>query len=142
VKNDKFGFIATASSYAGGSFHPVHAFNGSYRPGAEGDWKTDGETLNLWIEILCPDLVRLWRIALRGSDSNTERIYKWRLEGSTNGYSFTTLCKAPNPTFIRSELRYFPIETSDSFNIFRLFCLEAEPRDPGLSFMQLYVFSE
>ena len=38
VKNDKFGFIVrpTASSYAGGSFHPVHAFNGLYRPGGTG----------------------------------------------------------------------------------------------------------
>jgi len=55
----------------------VHAFNGLYRSGAEAEWKTDGgETLNFWIQIQCPDLVRLWRIALRGNDSNTERIYK------------------------------------------------------------------
>ena len=81
-------------------------------------------------------------IALRGNDSNTERIYKWRLGGSTNGDTFTTLYEAPNPTFIGSEVRYFPIEASDSFSIYRLFCLEAEPSDPGLSFMQLYVFSE
>ena len=62
-----------------------------------------------------------------------------RLEGSTNGDTFATLYEAPNPTFIGSEVRYFPI---DSFNIFRLFCLEAEPSDPGLSFVQLYVYSE
>jgi len=142
VKNDKFGFIVTASSYYSDSFHPVHAFNGLYRSGAEGEWKTSGETLNFWIQIQCPDLDRLWRIALRGKDSNTQRIYKLRLEGSTNGDTFTTLYEAPNPTFIGSEVRYFPTETSDSFNIFRLFCLEAEPSDPGLSFMQLYVFSE
>jgi len=77
-----------------------------------------------------------------GNDSNTERIYKWRLEDSTNGDTYTTLYEAPNPAFIGSEVRYFPIETSDSFNIIRLFCLEAEPSDPGLSFMQLYVYSE
>jgi len=66
-KNDKFGFIITASSYYSDSFHPVHAFNGLYRSGVEGDWNTKGKTLNLWIHIQCPDLVRLWRIALRGS---------------------------------------------------------------------------
>ena len=120
----------------------AHVLNGLYRPGAEGELKTNGETLNFWIQIQCPDLVKLWRIALRGRDSSTNRIYKWRLEGSTNEDTFTTLYEAPNPTFIGSEVRYFPIETSDSFNSYRLFCLEAEPRNPGLSFMQLYVYSE
>jgi len=122
VKNDKFGFIVTASSYFSDSFHPIHAFNGLCRSGAESGWKTSGENLNFWIQIQCSDLVRLWRIAIRGTDSNTQRIYEWRLEGSTNGDNFTTLYEAPNPTFIGSEVRYFPIETSDSFNIFRLFC--------------------
>jgi len=46
TKNDKFGFIVTASSYYSDSFHPVHAFSGLYRCGAEGEWKTKGETLN------------------------------------------------------------------------------------------------
>jgi len=72
VKNDKFGFVVTASCYAGGSFHPVHAFNGLYRPGAEGEWKTNDAALNFWIQTRCPDLNRLWRVALRGSDSNTD----------------------------------------------------------------------
>ena len=57
----------------------------------------------------------------RGNDSNTERIYKWRLEGSTNGDTFTTLYEAPNPTFIGSDMRYFPIETSDRYNILGCF---------------------
>jgi len=69
VINDKVGFIVTASSYYSDSFHPVDAFNGLYRSGAEGEWKTGGETLNFWIQIQCPDLVRLWRIALRGKDT-------------------------------------------------------------------------
>ena len=48
----------------------------------------------------------------------------------------------PNPIYIGNEVQYFPIETSNRFNIFRLFCLEAEPENPGLSYMQLYVYSE
>ena len=46
VKNDKFGFIVTASSYFNDTFHAVHAFNGLYRSGVECGWKTSGETLN------------------------------------------------------------------------------------------------
>ena len=89
---------------------------------------------------------RLESIALRGRESNTERvterIYKWKLEGSTDGNTYTVLYEAPNPTFISSEVRYFPIETTDKFNIFRLFCIEAEPGKPGLSYMQLYVYTD
>ena len=70
-KNDKFGFIVTASSYINDSFHPVHAFDGLCRSGAEGEWKTSGEIQNFWIQIQCPGLVRLCRIALRSKDSNT-----------------------------------------------------------------------
>jgi len=51
VKNDKFGFIVTASSCFNDSFHPVTGFNGLYRSGAEGEWKKNGETLNFWIQI-------------------------------------------------------------------------------------------
>ena len=69
-------------------------------------------------------------------------IYSWRLEGSTDGETFTTLFQPPNPTYIGNEVQYFPIETSNRCNIFRLFCLEAEPDNPGLSYMQLYVYSE
>ena len=142
--NDKFGFIVTASSNHSTHFLPINAFNGLYkdRTGAGGEWITRNETRDFWIQIQCPDLVRLWRIALRGRNINTDRIYRWRLEASTDGQTFTTLFDAPNPTYIGDEVRYFPIETSDRYNIFRLFCLEAEPTNPGLSFVQLYVYSE
>ena len=47
VKNDKFGFVATASSYLNNNFHPVYAFNGLYKPrGGGGKWMTKGETKN------------------------------------------------------------------------------------------------
>jgi len=39
---------------------------------------------------------------------------EWRLEGSTNGDTFTTLYEAPNRTFIGSEVRYYPIEASEN----------------------------
>ena len=40
-----------------------------------------------------------------------------------------------------NELQQFSIN-SNKFNFYRLYCLEAEPTNPGLSFMQLYVYSE
>jgi len=101
-----------------------------------------------WIQIKCPDLVRLWRIALRGRESNTERvterIHKWKLEGSTDGNTYTVLYESSSRTFIGDEMQHFPTETNDNFNIFRLFCLEAEEGRPGagLSYMQLFVYTD
>ena len=142
--NDKFGFVATASSSSTNLFLPSNAFNGVYSrgSGASSEWATRGESENFWIQIKCPDLVRVWKIALRGRDSNTQRIYNWRLEGSTDGQNYTALLEPPNPSYIGNELEYYLIETEDKYNIYRLFCLEAEPSHPGLSYFQLYVYSE
>ena len=67
-QNDKFGFIVTASSHSGDFYLPTNAFNGKYSRGggASGEWITNGETRDFWIQIKCPDLVRLWKIGLRG----------------------------------------------------------------------------
>jgi len=126
--NDKFGFVITASSHRD-LFLPTNAFNGVYAKGGghAGEWITRGETRDFWIQIRCPDLVRLCKIALRGKDTNTQRINRWRLEGSTDGENFTTQLEPPNPSYIGNELEYYLIETEDRYNIFRLFCLEAEP---------------
>jgi len=142
--NDKFGFVVTASSHSNNFYLPSNAFNGVYSigRGARGEWVTNGETRDFWIQIKCPDLVRVWKIGLRGRDSNTERIYHWRLEGSTDEQTFTSLFEPSNPSYIGNELEFYLIDTNDRYNIFRLFCLEAEPTNPGLSYMQLYVYSE
>jgi len=104
VLNDKFGFVVTASSFFNNLFHPINVFNGLYASGDRGEWATKNEARDFWIQIKCPDLVRLWSIALRGRESNTERvverIYKWKLEGLTDGNTYTVLYEAPNPTFI------------------------------------------
>ena len=118
VLNDKFGFVVTASSFHNNLFHPINAFNGLYAPqGGRGEWASKNEHQDFWIQIKCPHLVRLWSVALRGRESNTERIteriYKWKLEGSTDGNTYTVLYETPNPTFIGDDVRYFPIETND-----------------------------
>ena len=142
--SSEFGFVVTASSHLSNFFRPLYAFNGVYARGGgvKGEWASNGETRNFWIQIKCPDLVWLWKIALRGRDTNSQRIYSWRLEGSTDGGSYTTLLEPSNPSYIGNELEYYLIDTTNRFNIFRLYCLEAEPTNPGLSYMQLYVHSE
>ena len=52
VKNNKFGFIVTASSYLNNNFYPVYAFNVLYKPRNNGGrWSTNGVTSYFWIQI-------------------------------------------------------------------------------------------
>ena len=52
------------------------------------------------------------------------------------------LFRAPNPTYLGGDLQYFLIETSNKYNYYRLACLEAEEGNPGLSYFQLYTYSD
>ena len=136
--------MVTASSQAGRGFVPMNAFNGFYArgSGSGAEWATDGETNNFYLQVECPELVRVWRVALRGRDSNTQRIYNWNIQGSTDGENFLVIFTPPNPTYLGNTVQYFLIETSDKYNYYRLFCLDAEESKPGLSYMQLYIYSD
>jgi len=81
----KTGFVVTDSSQPGRGFVPMNVFNGFYArwKGSGGEGATDGETSNFYLQVQCPKLARLWRVALRGRDSNTQRIFNWNIQGST-----------------------------------------------------------
>jgi len=141
--NIKLGFIATASSQLHNNYKATNAFNCYYtgRRGTGGEWVSNNETINFWIQVMCPDLVTIWKIALRGRETNTQRIYKWQLEASTNDVTFVTLFLAPNPTYLGNEVQQFEVYTVHKYNCYRLLCLEAEPSNHGLSYMQLFIYS-
>jgi len=70
-------------------------------------------------------------------ETNTQRIYRWKLQASTNNENFVTF-EAPNPTYLPNEVQQFKVETIHKYNCYWLFCLEAEPSKPGLSYMRTY----
>ena len=80
----------TATSQAGRGFVLINAFNGFYAGGngSGGEWATAGETSNFNLQIQCPKLVRVWRAALRGSDTNIEIMYNWNIQSPTDGANF------------------------------------------------------
>jgi len=132
--NIKVGFIATASSQLNNNYKASNAFNCFYTGrGTGGEWVSNNETRNFWIQVKCPDLVR---------ETNTQRIYRWRLKASTDGENFLTLFSAPNPTYLGDKVQQFEVDTVDKYNCYRLLCLEAKPSNPGLSYMQLFIYSD
>ena len=61
-------------------------------------------------------------------------VHRWR--------KFLTLFSAPNPTYLGNEVQQFEVDTVHKYNCYRLLCLEAEPSNPGLSYMQLFIYSD
>ena len=99
--------------------------------GPGGEWASDGETRELWIQIKCADMVRVWKVALRGRETNTQRIYRWKIDGSTDGQNYTTLYEPHDAVYLGNIVQQFAIETQLKFNHFRLFCIQAEGSNPG-----------
>ena len=108
----------TASSQAGRSFVPMNVFNDFYATGSGSgaEWATDGETNNFYLQIQCHEMVRVWRVALRGRDSNRQRIFNWNIQGSAGGEEFSVIFTPPNPIYLGNTVQYFLIETSERYN--------------------------
>ena len=137
------GFIASASIVTSSDFQPFGAFNNLNADGANGSWTTGGKIPNSppgWLQIQCPERVRIWRVALkaRGSD-----ITAWKFAGSNDGTTFTTLLTsttvllgaAPAPT-------YFDIPTTSTYQYYRVNITEnVGSVDVGIQVMPLYVYS-
>ena len=66
------------------------------------------------------------RVALRGRVSGNERIYNWRIEGSTDNNLWTTLYTAANPTYLSNTLKFFNIDTSNYYQYYRLYAVNAK----------------
>jgi len=142
--NQKMGFKATASSIRNNNHIADNPFNGFYSEGhgSGGEWLTLNQTRDFWIQIEVPDLVRIWRVDLRGRDCGSNKIYHWKLEGSTDGENYTALLTLPNPTYLDNTVKKFLVDIDNSYNYYRLYCFRGEPFTPGLSYMQLYIYSE
>ena len=94
---------------------------------------------------MCPELVRIWKVRLKGTDLNKQRIFNWRIEGSIIGENFTIMFTVSNPMYIDNAVHDFLIDTTNYCIHFRLFCVEAEDHpsrnmEPELCYMQLYIY--
>ena len=50
----------------------------------KGEWWVASKE-GMYIQVSCPELVRIHKFALRGRDTGVDRIYNWHLDASKNG---------------------------------------------------------
>jgi hypothetical protein len=135
----KMGFIVSASS----ELNRLYGASNAFKSDAIGEWCTSGINNNFWIMIRCPDLVRVWRFRLKGRNSDVDRIYNWRFEGSVDAVTWITLYTGNND-YIGYAIKTYNIfeENENMYSCYRVYCVDAEKVNPGLSYLQLYICSD
>jgi hypothetical protein len=135
----RLGFSASASGVSNPRHQPFGAFNNLNADGANGSWVTPNTTG--WLQIKCPERVKIWRIALKARKIDGRDITAWYLSASIDGTSFTTLINstiallgfATAPTFI-------DIPTNNAYQYYRLnITASTGSADVGIQMFQLYI---
>jgi len=135
---DKSGYEASASSQQGSSYAAYKAFRSGNT-----EWTTAGITTNFWIKIKCLQAVKVWKFVLTGRrNDNPEQIHNWRFEGSNDDSDWMVL-HSENSFTVNSAAHQFNVENNtNSYQYYRIFVLEASGPNPGLSHVQLFVYSD
>src|SRR5258708_26558 len=134
--NAQSGFVSSASSeyVANTSFFPFCSWNGS--------WRTNSKE-GMWIQIKCPENVRVYKFALRGVPDRTARIYNWQLEASSDGSHWVILYSVVNK-YIGDATEFINVNTTNPpwAKYYKLVVNEAEGVNPGISYMQLFTLDQ
>ena len=132
--DSKYGFKVTTNSEIENEHK--NAFNVFSNKKTE--WLSN-ENRDFWIQIQCPETVKIYRFALRGKNTGRDCILKWRLQGkSSNDYTLWNDLYVADNEPITSVVRYFYVNPNEGYIYYRIFVYEAEGQNPGLSYWQLY----
>src|SRR5271157_4149248 len=108
-------------------------------------WRTDewiaGTKSNFWIQMQCPEWIRIHKFALRGKSNNTDRIHNWKLQASNGGINWSDLYQSRNE-YIGNTTSFFSVDNSNLYDYFRIFVVEAENKLAGLTYWQLYTLDD
>ena len=135
---DKSGYEVSALSQQGSSYAAYKAFRSGNT-----EWITAGVTANFWIKIKCLEAIKVWKFILTGRRNDSpEQIRNWRFEGSNDDSDWTVL-RSESSFTISSAAHQFNVENNtNSYQYYRIFVLEAQGPNPGLSHVQLFVYSD
>lgn len=100
-----------------------------------GEWRSDGVNTNFWIQIQCPEPVRIYKISL----SAVEKINNWILQGNNDTHIWDNLYRG---TSIPNTVSFYNVITLAGYRNYRIFIVNAEGENPGLNHWQLYTLDE
>ena len=104
-----------------------------------GEWLSTVNT-NFWIQVRCPEKVRLHKFALRGIVTCTIRT--WKLQATNDDMTWDDIydnVEDGNGLVIDESLSFHECESLIKYRSYRIFIINATGENPGLSYWQLYV---
>jgi len=136
------GFVAASST----SDAPRYSAYGAFNSTKEG-WVTSPNNTTGWLQVKCPEAVRIWRVALKARAFSNRNITAWQLSASTDGTTFRPLIGSSESTpatvleGTATSPSFFYVTTNSMYQYYR-FVITASTgsNDVGVHLMQLYVY--
>lgn len=128
----------TASSEYSPDWAAWKACQGASGGGSTNEWATDGVTTNFWIKQTLPTARIVSRVELRGRTDAVEHPLTWRLEGSNNDSTWTTLIDSTTSLTSASGIQSFNVRTATAYKYYQILALTSSGTDPGLSVFRLF----
>lgn len=107
-----------------------------------GEWLSAVNT-NFWIQVQCPERVRIHKFALRGVTTGTMKI--WKLLASNDAITWEKLYDNVvdgNGRYIDQNLFIWNTDSLIKYCTYRILVTNADGEHPGLSYWQLYTVDE
>jgi hypothetical protein len=136
--SSRTGFVVSVSSAVVSRYPGYSSFNVN-----KDSWVTTANNTTGFLQVKCPDQVRIWRLALKARPIVGRNITAWNLSATNDGTTFTTLLTS---TIVLEGAAtvpsFFDITTNDAYQIYR-FNITASigSTDVGVQYMQLYVYN-
>ena len=123
------GFIVSASSECNGDNLAYNVFN-SWRA----EWVVGDDDTNAWIQLQCPEKIRIHKFAVRSINSN-DKILRWKLQASNDKNVWDDLYMGSE---MATTISFFNVNCSKEYIYYKIVVQQSKGKYPGLSYWQLY----
>jgi hypothetical protein len=128
----KTGYQVHASSEYNEGYAAYNVFNNDEKRG----WFTAGINKDFWIQVNCLQEVRIYAFAIRFR--NDTILKNWKLQGSNNDTDWDDLFTVNRPIDYGTNLFYIDAYKKRAYKQYRIYVIEADGINCGLSYWQLY----
>ena len=135
-EKNKSGFIVSANSELNTEKRAYNVFNS--RRGRT-DWCVSESNRDFWIQLQCPEKVKIHKFALRGNNAN-DKIFRWKLQASNDNNVWDNLYVEDRDKFFDETLSFFNVSPSIGYIYYRVYVTRFGGNNPGLGYWQLYTY--
>jgi hypothetical protein len=133
------GFTVSASSERNGDSQAYNVFNSWKADWAVGDADTNviqGHRIPIpWIQLQCPEKIRIHKFAVRSVRDSNDKILRWKLQASNDKNSWNDLYTGSE---MATTTSFFNVDCLKEYIYYKIVIHQSKGKYPGLSYWQLY----